>query len=872
MNSSSSMLPFGQWLKQRRKMLGLTQSSLAGKVACAVVTIKKIEQGDLHPSRQLAELLAAYLDVPNGARESFIQFARTSNRPASVSFHLSPHFTTSELSDESHIQLPVPLTEFMGRDSELAAIVERLRSTDIRLLTLTGPPGAGKTRLSLQAATFLRTHFAHGVRFIELAPLTETGQVLEAIAQACQVRETSGRPLKKALFARLQDRQTLLVLDNFEQVLPAAALVSEILTQAKGVKFLITSREALSVYGEHQFPVGPLETPNLSVSPALQDVQTNPAVALFLQRAQAAWPEFQLTEANATDIASICAQLDGLPLALEMAAAQIRWLTPEKLRTQLQSRLAALRGSARDLPERQQSLRGAIEWSYERLTPLERQTFEYLGVFAGGCSLDAAEALLKNHETDELLPPELESLIRKNLVQYTIPYHDPHGAPRIWMLETIRAFAVERFLLNPEAEVVRHSHATYYTRLAEELQAQLHSAQQRDGFRRLEAEYNNFRAALRWCIQNNPEMGLRLAVALQAYWGHFGYLNEGRAWLGELLLQSEGVPAPLRAHALRVAGHLANLQDDLLRARALLTEALHLFRALHDPLSTADTLVNLANVCLFENQYQQIEQYASEALTLFRQVNHPPGIVSANTALGAAAKEQGRYAQANTYQEENLAICRTIGSQRGVALALLELSNNFYWTGDYARTIELAQQSLDIYRELKHKLNLASSLETVGMAMFKLGDPARARPLLEESLALYREMESPSGEVLVLSSIGQIDQALGDVAQAVKDFQEALRIAHELGDKRRMAFSLEGLAEAWAESDPARGARILGAAHALREAIRSPLPPGEQAGYAAMQTHIQSALGEATFTEAWQQGYAFTFPKILEAAGIFPHV
>ena len=255
-------------------------------------------------------------------------------------------------------------------------------------------------------------------------------------------------------------------------------------------------------------------------------------------------------------------------------------------------------------------------------------------------------------------------------------------------------------------------------------------------------------------------------------------------------------------------------------------------------------------------------------MTLFRQVNPPPGIVAANTALGAAAKEQGRYAQANTYQEENLAICRTIGSQRGVALALLELSNNFYWTGDYARTIELAQQSLDIYRELKHKLNLASSLETVGMAMFKLGDPAHARPLLEESLALYREMESPSGEVLVLSSIGQIDQALGDVTQAVKDFQDALRIAHELGDKRRMAFSLEGLAEAWAESDPARGARILGAAHALREAIRSPLPPGEQAGYTAMLNRTQSALGETVFRAAWQEGSQFTFIQILETASV----
>lgn len=862
-----SSLPFGQWLKQRRKMMGFTQSTLAEKVACALVTIKKIERGDLNPSRQLAELLAASLDVPSHARESFVQFARSDHRP----FPFSPALTgTPHEPEDTHIHIPTPLTELIGRESDLRTLVERMRRPEVRLLTLTGPPGAGKTRLSLQASIALRPVFGHGVHFIELAPLIEPNQVIEAIAQALQVRETLGRPLRKAILARLQDRQTLLVLDNFEQIVAAAPFVSEILEHAKGVKILVTSREALSLYGEHLFPVSPLELPTPDAS--LATLQTNPAVTLFVQRAQAAWPAFHLTEANAADVARICIQLDGLPLALEMAAAQVQWLPPDKLLAQLQARLASLRGHAKNRPQRQQSLRGAIEWSYEHLEAWERQAFEQFSVFAGGCSAEAASAVLLGNdpagEPGDVLSPTLEALIHKNLLQYTVPYHDPEGQPRLWMLETIRAFAAEQLRFSPDAAQIRERHAAYYTRFVEEIRPQLYGAQQREGFQRLEAENLNFRTALRWCVQHHPELGLRLAVGLQIFWGHFGYFSEGRAWMGELLLHSENVPTPLRAHALRVAGHLANVQDDLLRARTLLNEALLLFRQLGDPLPIADTLVDLANVCLFENQYQQLETHAQEALALFRQMAHPPGIIAANTTLGGAAKEQGRFAQANAYHEENLTLSRSVGNTRGVGMALLQLSNNNYWIGEYEQAAELAQHSLEIYRELKNKLNIASCLDSLGMSVFKLGDPARARELLEESLAIYREMGSPSGEVLLLCDLGQVVLALGHREEATGDFKLAFQLAYEMGDKRRMAFALEGLGEVWTHTQPARAAMLLGAAHHLRETIRSPLPPGEQVGYQVTLARLHRALGKPAFTTAWEAGKQLTLIEMLEKAEV----
>ena len=866
--TSNTMLPFGQWLKQRRKMLGLTQAALAEQAACAVVTIKKIERGDLQPSRQLAELLAAYLDVPNGVREAFIQFARSSNRISPVSFQLPPHFTAAsfELPDEPHFHIPASLTELIGREHELTSVVERLRRPDVRLLTLTGPPGAGKTRLSLQTATILRPNFRHGIHFIELAPLTEPGQVLEAVAQACNVRETTGRPLKKALLSRLQDRQMLLVLDNFEQVIAAASLVGEILAHAKGVKILITSREALSLYGEHHFPLGPLATPDLNALLSLQDLRANPAVYLFLQRAQAAWPDFQLTEANAADIAGICVQLDGLPLALEMAAAQVRWLAPDKLRGQLQARLAALRGQARDLPRRQRSLRGAIEWSYDRLDDPEKLVFERMAVFADGSTVEAACAVLENQTDKEFLPPKLESLIHKNLIQYTPPYHSQSGEPRIWMLETIRAFAWERLEASGQFTFVKHLHAAYYLNFAETIHKELDGLNQAYWHKQLEGEYNNLRLALRWYVTVDPMMGLRLVTALQSFWITYGYLSEGRAWLAELLKWGQEVPDLQRAQALSMAGKLAERQDDADEAEANLGSALSLFRTLGETLHIADTLCNLAYVSSLKNRYSQLETFANEALTLYRGMKHTLGMVSAINILAVSAKEQGNYPRAITYHEEGLALCRTIDHTHGIAAMLLHLGYNFYWQGDYARAAELSEQSLQLFRSLNHKANIAAALETVAMSAYKLGDPTHAREGLLEGLRLFQEVESKSGEAMVLADMGLVSFSLRETESSIQHFRNSLQLSYELGDKRRMAFCLEGLAEVWGTSDPARAACLLGAAHTLRNQIQSPLPPGEQAGYDLTFQRVQNTLGQERFVKNFEQGCRYTLDQVLEAA------
>src|SRR5947209_8264900 len=484
----------------------------------------------------------------------------------------------------SNNNLPVQLTSLIGREQQVAAACALLSRPEVRLLTLLGPGGVGKTRLGVQIATELVDAFVDGICFVPLAPISGPDLVVPSIARTFGLGETGDRSLLELLKAYLREQQLLLLLDNFEQVVAAAPVVTELLVACPDLKVLVTSRTSLRVRGEREFPVPPLALPDPKHLPAIDVLSQYSSVALFVERALALKPDVQLTAANAHAIAEICARLDGLPLAIELAATRIKLLPPQALLARLGSRLQMLTEGARDVPERQQTLRNAIKWSYDLLSTNEQRLFRRLSVFVGGCTLAALEEVceaLGDVATNVL--EGVASLIDKNLLQQV---EDVNGEPRLVMLETIREYGLECLAASEEAgeaEATRLAHANYYLQLAEETEQKLRSAQQVIWLEQLEREHDNLRTALRWLVEREEvEMALRLGGAMCQFWAMRGHLSEGRQpWDGIVSGSNlETVSMRVRAKALNGAGVMAYTQGDFVHAKVLCQESLELFRKL----------------------------------------------------------------------------------------------------------------------------------------------------------------------------------------------------------------------------------------------------------------------------------------------------
>jgi len=727
--------------------------------------------------------------------------------------------------------LPSQLTTLIGRTREVAATAALLARDDVRLVTLTGPGGTGKTRLALHLAKERLSDYDDGAFCVALAPISDPGLVASSIAQTLGIKEIPGQPLSQSLREYLHERRLLLVLDNFEQVVAAAPLVAELLAACPRLKVLATSRMALHLTGEHEFPVPPLALPPRKPPPSFETLSQYAAVQLFIERAEAVKPDFVVTSENAPAVAEICARLDGLPLALELAAARIKLLSPQAMLSRLENRLNLLTGGARDLMARQQTLRSAIAWSYDLLGDGEKRLFERLSIFVGGCTLEAAAAVCGQDGDLEIdILDGVTSLADKSLLRQA---GGMENEPRFVMLETIREFGQERLLAVGETAEVWRRHAQYYVTLAQAAEQELARDHQGAWLEQLETEHDNLRSAIAWLLDNDPAEALHLVGAVWRFWDLRGHVSEGRRWLEAAIARTAAHSntaanfASWRVKALNGVGRLAFLQGDFATASTALQESLALGRELDDQRAIAPALLY----------------------------------------LGIMASYRVDYARAQSLLEESLAIQRASGETEGVALALLYLGIVADWQCNFERAVSLLQESLAISRKLGTEGGIALALWYLGETSYVRGEMDQAVPLLEESLAIARATGHRSAILYALYSLGKVARERRDYESAHAMLREATEISQALGQKWGAAYVLEAYGHlAAAQGCSERAATLLGAAAALRAAIGASLPGWYQPEYERYEQMARAALGEQSFAAATARGRAMTLDQAITYA------
>lgn len=849
------MASFAHMLRRYRTQRGLTQEELAVSARISVRSITDLERGiSRSPHKDTITLLADALQLSARERAGFLEAAR--GRQADTPTQVS-----------SRAGLLPPLTPLIGREREEAALVRLLQQERVGLLTLMGPAGVGKTRLAMQVARTAQDDFSDGVYFLELAALRDPALLIPAIAQQLGVQEQGAIPLEDSLAVAIGERQVLLVLDNLEQLLPAATSITRLLARCPQLKALVTSRAALQVRGEHRFPLAPLAFPDPNHLPALAEVTSYPAVALFCQRAQAITPDFALhTQADAHTIAQLCRHLDGLPLAIELAAARLNIFSPQALLQRLigapgDSPLDMLNSPVQDLPERQQSARAAIQWSYDLLKPEEQQVFHALCLFAGGASLPALCAVSERDE--QTLLPTLASLVDKSLI-----LRDTRAAetPRFTCLELLRAYGIERLHALGAAQPMQARFAAYHLALAKEAERGIPSPQQEYWLRTLDHELPHLRAALQWYLDNTQiKQGLRLASALIRYWTLRGFLSEGRRWLTAFLSQAnDAALAPETARALLCSGDLAYRQGAYAESRALCEQGLALCRTLHSVPGAAFALCLIGRVAMDQSYYQEAENHLQQSLALFRTLEDRQGQAFALNLLGATHMFQEQSQQAIICLEEALALARQLGDLEQMARSLNDLGTVLK-AADRQRAIALLQEARHVGERVGGQAGSATILSHLGHDAFEHGEFAQAAQYHRASLKTRRELGDVDGVAFSLCNLGNAERELGHEEEARRLFLEAIPLILQTGSRRGVARLLEGLAAgACIAGTLEEAARLWGQADQVCHLANC---PGTLLRTILTARHFDAArqaLGQERYEAAFQEGSQTPYEIILD--------
>ncbi|GCE51426.1 putative ATPase [Thermosporothrix hazakensis] len=766
---------------------------------------------------------------------------------------------------------PAALTRLLGREAEIAAGKRLLADVRIRLLTITGPGGVGKTRVALELAAQMQSAFSGGVFWVELAPVRDATFVLEAIVQALSLQEDRRLPPLERLKRYLYPRQMLLVLDNFEQVISAAPLLVELLTYCPRLTFLVTSREVLHVRGEHELLLSPLALPEPDRVIEPERAMRYGAIALFMERAQTILPDFQITAETMPYVVEICCRLDGLPLAIELAAARLRLFPLQDLHERLTQRLSLLTNGPRDLPERQQTLRATLQWSYDLLTPEEQRFFRLLASFVGGCSFAALEAIYEQVEAGQLADL-LTSLLNKHLLMRR---EQEQTGGRFVMLETVREFGMEQLLAAQEFEQVMDAQAAYYVRLVEEALGASTEAQDA-WFDRLEDERENLHILLQWLVERGKqeyytEMALRLAGAVARFWclrWYSWYNRKERYWVERALLQRHMVSPEIRARALQAAAWLAFAQDDGVQAECFYQESLSCYQIAGNQEGVAAAYHWLGYLAW------TIRQDGERAYSLLSKCAHLAEngsdlLALAHQALGIVALEQGNFPEALLHLTQSVALFQ--GQRKNLARALRGLGRVYYALGQVTEARHCFEESLKLSRETKDHLYLAFVFDLLGQFELIQGTPGCAQTYFEEALTIFRLLGTQRHISRTLLHLADVAQRQGAYEQAHARYRESLDLLFTLSDSEGIALCLQGWGSLAAQQKQfRRAAQLWGAAAAFRTQKASysfslpleslPFPCTDAEG---REARVRRAMGQEVFEMAWREGHSLSPQQLL---------
>ncbi len=756
--------------------------------------------------------------------------------------------------------MPTILTSLIGREQDVAAICALLQAPATRLVTLLGTGGIGKTRLSLQVAVEMRQHFVDGVCFVPLAAISDPELLMLTIAQELGIQDSRTLPILEQVKNFLRKRHFLLLLDNFEQLVAAAPLLEDLLMSCPRLTILTTSRIVLHVQGEQEFPIAPLTLPDLTRPVERAALEQVASIKLFMQRARSLLPGFHLTSANAPAIAEICVLLDGLPLAVELAAARVKLLPPQALQARLSHRFDVLSSKKHSLVPHQQTLRSTLKWSYDLLDVEEQRLFRRLGVFVGGWSLQAVEAVCYYDCDREKISAldEVASLLDKSLL---LQIERDEEEPRMQMLMTVREYALECLQESGEAEQTYRAHALYYLALAEEAEHAQFGGEQADWLVRLERDYENLRAVLGWLSEcQEAELSLRLSGALYWFWTVRAFYKEGFSWVEKALASREGVAAGVLAKALKNAGGLAyNLRKNDLAEQYCL-ESLALYRQLDDDRGTAMTLYWLALICCWiRHDYVRTRAYADEALALLSPLKDDSGMADVYLIIAYIALNQGNYAEARLFLERGLTCFRNASDRWGMAYALQYLGRVTIELEDYALADTNLEESLNISTQLGYMDGVAYALGLKGYVALRRGDVVAARRLIEESLENHRERGQQSGMVEAQLFLGKVYQAEENYAAARTLYEECFALGKRLGEQDTWISALEGLsAVALAQGQLARAVLLASVAARQCQEVGIVASLRGRLDFEQVEIAARLQLGVKIYDALWKQGQTMT--------------